>query len=90
MKKLFLAPLLGVALLAPVYTFADDHDRDDHEHRQRYYDPYYRDYHQWNEREDRAWHRYWESRHRRYTEWERARERDRRAYWRWRHEHPDY
>ena len=91
MKKLLLTIPLGVALLAPGYSFAQYHDRDDrYEHSHRYYDPYYRDYHEWNENENRAWHRYREYRHRRYIEWERARERERRAYWRWRHEHPQW
>lgn len=90
MKKLLLALPLGVALLAPTYTFAQDHDRDDYRGREhRYYDADHRDYHEWNGNEDRAYRRYWEYRHRRYRAWERANERQRREYWRWRHEHPD-
>jgi hypothetical protein len=83
-KKLFLALPLGVALLAPTYSFAQDHDRD-----HRYYDAEHKDYHEWNANEDRAYHRYWEDRHRHYIEWERANAAQQRAYWRWRHEHPD-
>jgi len=56
----------------------------------RYYDRDHRDYHEWNDREARAWHRYWQEQHRREIAWERAKERQRRDYWRWRHEHPDY
>ena len=90
MKKLFLALPLGIALLSPSYLVAQDHDRDhDRDHEHRYYDADHRDYHEWNEREDRAYHRYWEDRHRHYIDWERASEAQRRAYWRWRHEHPD-
>ncbi|HEY3839366.1 MAG TPA: hypothetical protein VGL72_22490 [Bryobacteraceae bacterium] len=82
--------LLGVGLLLPVVTPVRaqdrDHDRDD---RNRYYDNDRRDYHEWNEHENRAWHRYWEMRHRDYVDWRRANEEQRREYWRWRHEHPD-
>lgn len=90
MKKLLLALPLGVALLTPTYSFAQDHDRDDHhDHDRRYYDAEHKDYHEWNGNEDRAYHRYWEDRHRGYIEWDRASAAQRRAYWRWRHEHPD-
>jgi hypothetical protein len=90
MKKLLLALPLGVALLAPAYSFAQDHDRDDHHDRDhRYYDAEHRDYHEWNANEDRAYHRYWEDRRHRYIDWERANAAQRRAYWHWRHEHPD-
>jgi hypothetical protein len=82
MKKLLMALPLGMALLTPAYTFAQDHDH-------RYYDAEHRDYHEWNANEDRAYHRYWEDRHRHYVGWERASAAQRRAYWRWRHEHSD-
>ena len=58
----------------------------------RYYDPYYRDYHEWNEAESRAY-RHWlmeERRERRYREYSRLRAEERRDYWRWRHEHPNW
>jgi hypothetical protein len=86
-----LAAALGCGALLPAAVFAqDDYERRREERRERrYYDPEYRDYHVWNEREARAWHRYWAER-RREIEWERAKERQRREYWRWRHEHPDY
>jgi len=87
MLKIAGAILMGAGLLLPVV--AQDRDRDDHERRERYYDNERKDYHQWNEGENRAWHRYWEEQHRAAIEWQRAKEEQRRAYWRWRHEHPD-
>jgi hypothetical protein len=78
--------LLGVGLMAPLV--AQDRDRDD-QRRDRYYDADRKDYHQWNEAEQRAWHHYWEEQRHAAIDWQRANEEQRRAYWRWRHEHPD-
>ena len=52
----------------------------------RTYDPYRRDYHAWNWREQRAYRAYLAERHRAYVRYERQRLAQRRAYWRWRHE----
>lgn len=77
--------LLGAALGSPAALKADD----EHHREKRYYDRDARDWHEWNEREERAYRRYWEDRHHEYREWERSRDRDRRDYWKWRHRHPD-
>src|SRR5947209_3361269 len=75
---------IALGLLVPLGTVsaaAEDHDRDrdrdrdqryyDRNRDQRYYDRDYRDYHQWNANEDRAYHRYWEERRHPYTNWDR-------------------
>ena len=77
--------MLGGMLLAPVVAMkADDHPK-------RYYDPYRKDYHEWNEAEARAY-RHWveEERHEHYRDWNRISKERQREYWRWRHEHPDW
>jgi hypothetical protein len=86
MRRYLSALLLGAMLSAPLALTAKDRDHD-----RRYYDPYRRDYHEWNENENRAW-RHWreQERHRNYIEWQRANRREQREYWRWRHEHPDW
>ena len=77
---------LGAALLAPAGMRADDdHHGKDH----RYYDRDAKDYHEWNEHENRAYRRYLEENHRRYHEWAKAKREEQREYWRWRHNHPD-
>ena len=51
-----------------------------------------RDWHEWNEREERAYH-HWlmeERREHRYREYRRLKAKEQRAYWRWRHEHEDW
>ena len=76
--------LSGFLLAAPVAMRADDHPK-------RYYDPYKRDYHEWNEAEEHAY-RHWveEERHLKYHDWEHANKKEQRDYWKWRHEHPDW
>lgn len=85
---------LAVPTVIPVATAAptqdrDDHDRDDRAHH-RYYDPEYKDYHEWNADEQRFWREYWTEERRPYIEWGRASEEQRRAYWHWRHEHHEH
>jgi hypothetical protein len=55
----------------------------------RVYDGHHRDYHNWNDREDRAYRRWVAERHYEYREYNRQSARRQRAYWNWRHSHPD-
>ena len=48
-----------------------------------------RDYHRWNDREERAYRRYLDDRHERYREFRRLDRREQDEYWEWRHRHPD-
>jgi hypothetical protein len=93
MRKFLCALALGGVLMTPITMRADDHDRDrDRDrHARRYYDPYQRDYHEWNEQEARAY-RHWLEKERRahYHDWQRASKREQREYWRWRHDHRDW
>jgi hypothetical protein len=52
----------------------------------RTYDPYRRDYHTWDGREEHRYRVYLAERHHAYVSYRRQREAERRAYWRWRHE----
>ena len=83
MKRFLGVLLLSSSLLTPVVGLAEG---------QRYYDSYRRDYHEWNEHENRAY-RHWlmeERRERRYREYRRLKAEQQREYWRWRHEHSDW
>jgi hypothetical protein len=82
--------LLGMAMIAPIVVRADDHpyDKKYYDNR-RYYDRDGRDYHVWNEGEDRAYRFYLNDQHRPYREWRTVRGRDQVEYFRWRHTHPD-
>ena len=80
------ALLLSAAVIAPVAARADDRNH----HERRYYDRDGRDYHAWNDREDREYRQYLVERHRRYVVFTKVRTPQRREYFRWRHEHPDH
>jgi hypothetical protein len=55
----------------------------------RIYDRNHRDYHNWDDREDRAYRRYLVVQRRNYREYNRQNYRVQRHYWNWRHSHPD-
>jgi len=55
----------------------------------RIYDRDHRDYHNWDDHEDRAYRRYLAERRREYVEYNGQNSRDQRNYWKWRHNHPD-
>lgn len=73
----------GAAMVAPIAMRADDH------HERRYYDKQGRDYHTWNDHEDRAYRIYLGEQHRDYSNFGREKASRQREYFRWRHEHPD-
>jgi hypothetical protein len=94
--------LLAGALLAPVAIRANvgsqergeerrgqEERREQQEKHRRYYDRDRRDWHEWDEREDRAYRRYLQERRREYREFERQNKKEQREYWKWRHGHPD-
>jgi len=76
--------VVGASLLAPVALMADNH-RD-----KRYYDRDGRDYHTWNNQEDRAYRVYLGEQHRDYRDFRRTRAPEQQQYFRWRHDHPDH
>ena len=78
------ALFVGATMIAPVAMRADDN------HDKRYYDREGRDYHTWNNQEDRAYRVYLGEQHRDYREFRRTKPVQQRDYYRWRHEHPDH
>ena len=86
--------LLGLALVAPLglqssNNFRDDSRQDARERERRYYDRDYRDYHRWNNYEDRRYRSWGTERHEGYRPFYKLRRAQQRAYWKYRHEHPD-
>lgn len=96
MRKLLVTLPLTFGLLLPAYVFArQDHDRDDHDKDRgrtpyAYYDDKHRDWHQWNDSEDKEWRGYLESQHRQYVPFNQADERDQQRYWSYRHKHENH
>src|ERR1700743_3863320 len=50
----------------------------------RIYDSHHKDYHNWDDREDRAYRRYLAEKHYQYVEYQRQQHRRQGAYWKWR------
>jgi type III secretory pathway component EscR len=55
----------------------------------RYYDRNGKDYHAWNNNEDRAYRSYLTEQHRDYREFNRVNRSQQQQYFTWRHQHPD-
>jgi hypothetical protein len=89
MHRVFSALLMTATLAAPMAAPASalaGEPRANATITLRIFDPYRRDYHAWDVREERAYRAYLAERHRSYITYERQRLAQRRAYWRWRHE----
>jgi len=56
----------------------------------RVYDPYYSDYHPWNDRETVYYNQWIVDTHRDHRDYRHLRKQDQREYWQWRHNHPDH
>jgi hypothetical protein len=55
----------------------------------RFFDRNHKDYHNWDDHEDRAWGIYLNDNHRKSEEFSKASKRRQSQYWNWRHSHPD-
>lgn len=92
MQRYITVLFLAGALFAPAVGSAQDRvdQRGDRNgQNQRFYDSRHRDWHQWNDNENRAYRQYLEERHRPYRDFNRASKREQNAYFNWRHEHGD-
>jgi hypothetical protein len=67
-----------------------EENRRDDSNRNRVYDRDHKDYHNWDDNEDRVYRQYLVERHRDYRPFVEVKEKDQRAYWTWRHSHPDH
>jgi hypothetical protein len=80
--------ILAAAIAAPTAIMASPKPQDGSV-QVRIYDRDHRDYHNWDDHEDRAYRRYLVAQHRTYREYHRQHYRVQRHYWNWRHSHPD-
>jgi hypothetical protein len=80
--------VLASALAAPVILMAGPQPQEASV-QLRVYDSRHKDYHNWDDREDRAYRGYLTDQHRNYREYNRQSGRQQRNYWTWRHSHPD-
>jgi hypothetical protein len=81
---------MPLAIAKPVVT--QDHEEHEREERERHrvYDPYHKDYHNWDDREDGVYRHWLEGRHQAYVDYEHLKHREQRAYWSWRHSHEEH
>ena len=56
----------------------------------RVYDSGHKDYHNWDDREDRAYRGYLTDQHMTYRAYNKQHHKTQQQYWNWRHEHPDH
>jgi hypothetical protein len=79
------ALLVGTTMVGPVIARADDANH----HEKRYYDRSGKDYHTWNNNEDRAYRSYLQEQHQDYRDFNRVKRPQQQQYFTWRHQHPD-
>jgi hypothetical protein len=88
-SRRYLSPLfLAAALVAPVAIVAVPVPQDA-KVQVRVYDKDHKDYHDWNDNENRAWGQYQTENHQKSYEFSRANNKQQSQYWNWRHSHPD-
>jgi hypothetical protein len=93
MKKSTMSLLISAAFATlaisagPVHAQVRDERRPPQE--PRYYDNVNRDYHSWNNEEDRHYRDFLNDHHRKYKAFSRLSKKQQREYWQWRHDHED-
>ena len=80
--------MLSAVLIAPATARADDNNKNKQQNK-RYYDKKNKDYHEWNDHEDRAYRTYLQENHQDYREFNKVKRPQQDQYYQWRHEHPD-
>src|SRR5580704_8398669 len=79
---------LTVALAAPVAMMAIPVPQEDG-HQNRVYDKEHKDYHNWDDNENKAWGQYLSENHKSSHEYSKANKKEQSQYWNYRHAHPD-
>jgi len=91
---LFLTATLAMPSAMNAATRPQDNGRQEEHHRDddhnRVYDHDHKDYHNWDDNEDRSFRVYLGERHREYHPFVELKVKEQRAYWNWRHSHPDH
>jgi hypothetical protein len=86
----FVAALfLSAAIAAPVSVMAAPAAQDASV-QVRVYDKDHKDYHNWDDNEDRAYRGYLADQHMTYRAYNKQHHKTQQQYWNWRHEHPDH
>lgn len=86
-NKYICSALLATAMMMPTAVVAAASPQ---EVQVRVYDRDHKDYHNWDDREDRAYRHYLQEQHKAYRDIRKQNRREQRAYWKWRHDHKDH
>jgi hypothetical protein len=94
-SRLLSSLFLATALAGSVATMAAASPQDDKNHgdrqsdnHKRYYDRHHKDYHTWDDNEDRSYQRY-QAQHHEKRAFVELNSRQQTVYWSWRHNNPD-
>jgi hypothetical protein len=79
---------LTAALVAPVSTMAVPVPQEARD-QNRVYAKDHKDYHNWDDNENRAWRQFLTENHKTSHEFSKANKKEQSQYWNWRHAHPD-
>jgi hypothetical protein len=66
-----------------------DHNNRNAENQRRVYDKDHKDYHNWDDNENRAWGQFLTENHKSSHEFSKANKKEQSQFWNWRHAHPD-
>jgi hypothetical protein len=88
-SRYFGSMLVVAALGMPIARKAMSGPQEDHDRKNRVYDREHKDYHNWDENENRAWIRFNTENHREAHEFAKANRKEQAEYWDWRHAHPE-
>jgi len=80
---------LTAALAAPVAIMAVPVPQEGR-NQNRVYDKQHKDYHNWDDNENRAWGQYLTENHKSSHEYSKANKKEQSQYWNYRHAHPDH
>jgi hypothetical protein len=83
------AAFLGAALIAPFAFFPTALRAEPQAGVVVYHDKSHHDDHEWNGREDQAYHMYGNEHHYKYREFHTLNGHEQQSYWKWRHHHSD-
>ena len=81
--------ILAAAITAPMTMIAAPGAKDEGVS-VRVYDSGHKDYHNWDDNENKAWGVYLSGNHKKSHEFSKSSKREQSNYWNWRHAHPDH
>lgn len=91
--KFFGAAVLTIALATPAVMMAaprrqyeKGHDQEEQHNQKRIYDSQHKDYHNWDNNEDKEWRQYQSTEHLKYHDYSKANKKEQSNYWNWRHQ----